>query len=39
MMKISGRPSVVTDKIILRTDENIRADRRLTNDELHQQCP
>jgi hypothetical protein len=28
----SGRPSIVTD-------ENIRADRRLTIGELHQQCP
>jgi hypothetical protein len=35
----SGRPSVVTDLIIQKIDENIRADRRLTIDELHQQCP
>jgi hypothetical protein len=35
----SGRPSVVTDEIIQKTDENIYADRRLTIDELHQQCP
>ncbi|PNF38167.1 hypothetical protein B7P43_G14229, partial [Cryptotermes secundus] len=35
----SGRPSVVTDEIIPKTDKNIRADRRLTIDELHQQCP
>jgi hypothetical protein len=28
----SGRPSVVTD-------ENIRAHRRFTIDELHEQCP
>jgi hypothetical protein len=31
----SVRPSVVTDEII----QDIRADRRLTIDELHQQCP
>jgi hypothetical protein len=35
----NGRPSVVTNKIIQKTDENIRADRRLTTNELHQQCP
>jgi hypothetical protein len=35
----SGRPSVITDEIIQNIDENIRADRRLTIDELHQQCP
>jgi hypothetical protein len=35
----TGRPSVVTDKIIQKIDENIRADRRLTIDELYQQCP
>jgi hypothetical protein len=34
-----GRPSVVTDAIIQKTDENIRADRRLTIDEHHQKCP
>ncbi|PNF30213.1 hypothetical protein B7P43_G02594, partial [Cryptotermes secundus] len=34
----SGRPSVVTDEVIQKTDENIRADRRRTIDELHQQC-
>jgi hypothetical protein len=34
-----GRPSVVIDEIIQKTDENICADRRLTTDELHQQCP
>jgi hypothetical protein len=32
-----GRSSVVTDEIIQKTDENIRADRRLTIDKLHQQ--
>jgi hypothetical protein len=32
----SGRPSVVTDEIIQKIDENIHADRRLTIDELHQ---
>jgi hypothetical protein len=36
---MSGRPSVVTDEIIQKTDENIRADRRSTTDELYQQCP
>jgi transposase len=35
----SGRPSVVADKILQKIDENIRADRGLTIDELHQQCP
>jgi hypothetical protein len=35
----SGRPYVVTDEIIQKSDENIHADRRLTIDELHQQCP
>jgi hypothetical protein len=30
--------SVVTD-IIQKIDESIHADRRLTIDELHQQCP
>ncbi|PNF17830.1 hypothetical protein B7P43_G05795 [Cryptotermes secundus] len=35
----SGRPSVVTDEIIQKNDENICADRRLTIDELHLQCP
>jgi hypothetical protein len=34
----SGRPTVVTDEI-QKIDENICADRRLTIDELHQQCP
>jgi hypothetical protein len=34
----SGKPSVVTDEIIRKTDENICADRRLTIDELPQQC-
>jgi hypothetical protein len=33
-----GRPSVATDEIIQKIDENIRADRRLTIDELQQQC-
>jgi hypothetical protein len=28
----SGRPSVVTDEITPKVDENIRADRRLTID-------
>jgi hypothetical protein len=32
-------PSVVTDEIIKKTDENNHADRRLTIEELHQQCP
>jgi uncharacterized phage-like protein YoqJ len=36
---MSGRPSVVTDEIVQKTDENIRADRRLTIDKRHQQCP
>jgi hypothetical protein len=31
-----GRPFVVTDEIIQKIDENIRADRRLTIDEIHQ---
>jgi hypothetical protein len=35
----SGSPLVVTDKIIQKIDESIRADRRLTIDELNQQCP
>jgi hypothetical protein len=35
----SGRPFIVTDEIIQKTAENIGADRRLTIDELHQQCP
>jgi transposase len=35
----SGRPSVVTDEIIQKIDENIRADIWLTIDEFHQQCP
>jgi hypothetical protein len=35
----SGRPSVVTDEIIQKNNENFRAHRRLTIDELHQQCP
>jgi transposase len=30
----SGRPSVVTDEIIKNIDEDIRADRRLTIDEI-----
>jgi hypothetical protein len=34
----SERPSVVTDEIVQKIDENTRADRRLTIDELHQQC-
>jgi hypothetical protein len=34
----SGRPSVVTDEIIQKT-EYIHADKRLTINELHQQCP
>jgi hypothetical protein len=33
----SGRPSFVTDEIIQKIDENIRADRRLTINEPHQQ--
>jgi histone-lysine N-methyltransferase SETMAR len=37
--EVSGRPSVVTAEIIQKIDENIRADRRLTIEELHQQCP
>jgi hypothetical protein len=32
-------PSSVNDEIIQKIDENIRADRHLTIDELHQQCP
>jgi hypothetical protein len=35
----SGRPSIVTDEIVPKIDENIHADRCLTIDELHQQCP
>jgi hypothetical protein len=35
---MSGRPSIVTDEIIQKIDENIHVDRRLTIDELHQQC-
>jgi hypothetical protein len=35
----SLRPSVVTDEIIQKNYKNIRADRRLTIDELHRQCP
>jgi transposase len=35
----SGRPSVVTEKIIKKIDENIRADRRLTIYELYEHCP
>jgi hypothetical protein len=35
----SGKSSIVTDEIIQRIDENIRTDRCLTIDELHQQCP
>jgi hypothetical protein len=35
----SGRPSIVTDKIIPKNDENIHAETRLTIDELYQQCP
>jgi hypothetical protein len=34
----SGRPSVVADEIIQKIDENIRADKRLAIDELHQKC-
>jgi hypothetical protein len=34
-----GRPSVVTDEIIQKIDENIYAETHLTIDELHQQCP
>jgi hypothetical protein len=34
----SGRSSVVTDEIMPKIHENIRADR-LTINELHQQCP
>jgi hypothetical protein len=34
-----GKPFVVTDEIIQKTEENIRADRRLAIDELYQQCP
>jgi hypothetical protein len=34
----SGRPSIVTDDIIQKNDENIRAERCLTIDELRQQC-
>jgi hypothetical protein len=37
--EMSGKPSVATVAIIQTTDENICADRRLTFDELHQQCP
>jgi hypothetical protein len=36
---LDGRPSVVTDEIIQKIDENIRADRPLTIDGLHQKCP
>jgi hypothetical protein len=32
----NGRPSVVTDGTIQKTDEDIHADRRLTIDKLHQ---
>jgi hypothetical protein len=32
-------PSVVTDEIIQKIDKNICADRRLTIDELYEQCP
>jgi transposase len=32
----SGRPSTVTDEIIKKIDENIRADRCLTTNELFQ---
>jgi transposase len=35
----SGRPTLLTEEIIQKIDENIRADRCLTIDELHQQCP
>jgi hypothetical protein len=35
----SGRPSLVTDEIIQKTDEDIHADRHLTINEIHQQCP
>jgi hypothetical protein len=34
-----GRPFVVTGEITQKTDKNIRADRCLTIDELHQQYP
>jgi transposase len=35
----SGRPSIVTDEIIQKINENIHADRRLIISGLHQQCP
>jgi hypothetical protein len=37
--EMSGRPSIVTDEIVQKIDENICADRRLTIDEPHQECP
>jgi hypothetical protein len=30
---------MVTDEIIQKNDANIHADRRLTINEFHQQCP
>jgi histone-lysine N-methyltransferase SETMAR len=36
--KRSGRPSVVTDCFIQKIEEKIHADRRITMDELHEQC-
>jgi hypothetical protein len=35
----SGRPSIVTDEIIQKIDEDICANRHLTIVELHQQWP
>jgi hypothetical protein len=34
-----GRPSVVTDELVQKIDENIHPDRRLSISEFHQQCP
>jgi hypothetical protein len=33
-----GRPSIVTDEITQKIDENIHAGRHLTIGELHEQC-
>jgi hypothetical protein len=35
----SGRPSIVTEEITQKLMKTFRADRGLTIDKLHQQCP
>lgn len=35
----SGRPSIVTDDMVQKIEENLLSDRRITIDDLHELCP